>query len=178
MVKGNWERRCEIASIRRQKAKEDKLARKNGKQIAPLTAEAVLRKLNKISSDFIKEQIYVYIADSCSDDDNFVCRAYLRGYDCRSKKCRLPHGGVTLSHLKNVRLEPDDYTGKSIDFQDKDRRCMPPVLLSRYMSEMKLTEEVLFVAVEGECVFDYNDCTLWDDWITRHPEHEKITAGL
>ena len=61
MVKGNWERRCEMAATKRAEAKERKVLKKSGKVVNP---ESILQKLHKDVS--LKETgaiVDVYVAD-------------------------------------------------------------------------------------------------------------------
>ena len=100
MVKGNWERRAELASLRRAEEKERKALKKTGgKAVNP---ESILQKLYK---DMVLKvngaHIDVYVADP--EGGMMCCAAHLRTADCRMKRCRLMHDdSVSIAHLRNL----------------------------------------------------------------------------
>jgi hypothetical protein len=163
MVKGNWERRAELASQRRLEAKEKKTAKKQGKLVS---IESILNKLKRddqlISSG---AKVEIFLADP---DESLVCRIHFRTEECNSKKCRYSHDCVTIAHLSNTNGATDDM-GKL----PHEKRCLPPVLLSSINSGA-CASAVMFISVDNECVFDHEDPGIWNQWITRHNQRNSV----
>ena len=182
MVKGNWERRAELASLRRAEEKERKALKKTGgKAVNP---ESILQKLYKDS--FLKEngaRIDVYVADP--EGDMMCCGAHLRTADCRMKRCRLMHDdSVSIAHLRNLPPIGRNPCGKedegcrpppvpaaavvdSTSSSVPEKRCLPPCPIDEIMP-LKDWSALMFVVVDGECIYDYLTPDVWNNWLTKH----------
>ena len=182
MVKGNWERRAELASMRRAEEKERKALKKTGgKAVNP---ESILQKLYKDS--FLKEngaRIDVYVADP--EGDMMCCGAHLRTADCRMKRCRLMHDdSVSIAHLRHlppiggIPCGKEDVGGcrpppvplavvDSSSSSMPEKRCLPPCTIDEIMP-LKDWSALMFVAVDGECIYDYLTPEVWNNWSTKH----------
>ena len=184
MVKGNWERRAELASKKRAEAKERKAAKKSGAVVNPescchkLAADAGLRARGA--------RLEVYVRD---DEDNnetgsggaVVCRHHFRRGDCTVKRCRLMHDErCTLAHIRNVRRDPDAATNGDVEDvigapSVPEPRCLPPQPLHE---TLPLTDwgALMYITVDDECVFDYAAPSVWNKWITAHRAAATVAA--
>ena len=182
MVKGNWERRCEMANIKRAEAKERKVLKKSGKVVNP---ESILQKLYKDTT--LKEngaRIDVYVADP---EGGKLCSAHLRTAECRIKKCRLIHvDTISVAQLRNLppiggmKSEREDDEGcrpppapdaavfdSTTSSSVPEKRCLPSCPIDEIMP-LKDWSTLMFAAVDSECVYDYLTPAVWNSWITKH----------
>lgn len=183
MVKGNWERRAELANVKRQEARERKQLKKSGKVVNP---ESVLQKLFKDSTlRAVGARIEVYVAHP---DAGVVCKTHLRTADCRVKRCRLLHDEcMSVSHLRNVQPPGGEEFTASIDatmtlgFDSStsvpEKRCLPPEPIDEVMP-LKDWSTLMFVAIDDECVYDYTTSDVWNKWIAAYRVSAKKSGGL
>eukprot|EP01038_Epipyxis_sp_PR26KG_P015131 gene15131-20369_t len=115
MVKGNWERRAELAAIRRDEKKNLKAAKKKGNDpnngslnnpsidgiIYKLTYESMLTK--------VKEFVTIWLEDE--DHNNTLCQEFFRTELCSNKKCNLGHHITLGSMIKNIYYDLDQMDG-------------------------------------------------------------------
>jgi len=177
MVKGNWERRAELATKKRQEAKERKALKKSGAVVNPESCA------NKLAADVVLRargaRIEVYVRDDAGGG-SVVCRHHFRRADCAVKRCRLLHDErCTLSHVRNVRRDPDSSDGRGTGNGIGDGavaaavgsvpepRCLPPQPLLEALPLPDWTA-LLFVTVDDECVFDHAAPDVWNEWIAQH----------
>ena len=158
MTKGNWERRAEMSLIRRTEAKEKKASRNDTTKIKP---ESVLQKLHRDQQLALSGvRVDVYLSDP---SEHTICKCYMRRDDCRVKKCKLPHDGVTVAHLKNV---PYTVNTDNHALQESERTSLPPVPLDEVAA--KESGRIMFISVDGSCVYDYLHPEIWHQWIALH----------
>ena len=180
MVKGNWERRCEMAATKRAEAKERKVLKKSGKVVNP---ESILQKLHKdVTLRETEAIVDVYVADP---EGGMMCCAHFRTADCRMKRCRLMHDdNVSVAHLRNLPSIGGLLCGKeeegcrpppapaaavvdSLFSSVPEKRCLPPSPIDEIMP-LEDWSALMFVAVDGECVYDYLTPEVWNNWIVKH----------
>jgi len=179
MVKGNWERRAELASLRRAEEKERKALKKKGKVVNP---ESILQKLHKDTMLKLNgARIDVYVADP---EGGMMCCAHLRTADCRVKRCRLMHhDSISIAHLRNLPPIGGIHCGKGddgcrpppvpapavtvVDSSMPEKQCLPPCPIDEIMP-LKDWSALMFVAVDGECIYDYLTPEVWNTWFTKH----------
>ena len=106
MVKGNWERRAELAAIRRLEEKQKKEISKNDTNY--LSIESVIKKimndkllLNDSSSSLI---VWMEIEHKTSISTGCVdcCSSWYRIESCLNKKCKLSHDYTLATHIHNM----------------------------------------------------------------------------
>ena len=168
-----------MANIKRAEAKKRKVLKKSGKVVNP---ESLLQKLFQDLT--LKEngaRIDVYVADP---DGGMMCCAHLRTADCRTKRCRLIHDdSVSVAHLRNlppiggIQSDIEDGGGHpspapatifdSTSSSVPEKRCLPPCPIDEIMP-LKDWNALMFVAVDGECVYDYLTPEVWNSWTTKH----------
>jgi hypothetical protein len=160
MVKGNWERRAEMALIRRKEAKEKKANRNRPKSVS---SEAAWSKLH--ADEALQKSgagITVWLEDA-SDDAPPVCSSWFRCEECDVKKCRLSHDQVTVAHLRNIAAEVfecDD--GGSSELIRQERVCLPTKPLRDVTAREAV--HIMVIAVDNTCVFDYRNPEAWTQW--------------
>jgi hypothetical protein len=187
MVKGNWERRAELANVKRQEARERKQLKKSGKVVNP---ESVLQKLFKdttLRAGGARVEVYV-----AHPDAGVVCKTYLRTADCRVKRCRLLHDeGVSVSHLRNMQASGgEEFTASSTaaatapatvcvesSTSVPEKRCSPCAPLDEVMP-LKDWNTLMFVAIDGECVYDYTTSDVWNEWIAAYRVAAQKSGSL
>ena len=163
MVKGNWERRAELASLRRETAKKAKAERKAGS--LTVTAEAAASKLvadTKISENAI---LSAWLVDGGSDEGSAksggdICMAHFRSFEgCTLKKCKKYHPGITIGHLRNLQ-----------EFQDKNEVASTGgemVIKGPYpLRDIKpsIYSAIHFISVDGRCVYDWLNTQQYIDY--------------
>ena len=158
MTKGNWERRAEMSLIRRTEAKEKKASRNDTTKIKP---ESVLQKLHRDQELALSGvRVDVYLSDP---SEHMICKCYMRRDDCRIKKCKLPHDGVTVAHLKNV---PYTVNTDIHALRESEKTSLPPVPLDEVAA--KESGRIMFISVDGSCIYDYLHPEVWHQWIALH----------
>jgi hypothetical protein len=158
MTKGNWERRAEMSLIRRTEAKEKKASKSDTTKI---NLESILQKLQRDEQLILSGgNVNVWLKDPT---ENLLCKCYMRRDDCRNKKCKLIHDGVNIGHLRNV---PYTASTETPPVQETEKACLPPVPISEVAA--KESSRIMFIAVDGACIFDYLNPELWHKWIAAH----------
>lgn len=154
MVKGNWERRAELAALRREEEKARKLEKKSkGGCLKVVSAESVVSRMKREGVD---AQCWLAAVDEASAVS--VCRAFFRTGFCSAKRCRLVHVPSPIAHLKGVCFRDEGGGGAEAD---EELACdSSPVALSDLST--KDYKRLSFVALGGVCVFDYADTTAWE----------------
>ena len=158
MTKGNWERRAEMSLIRRTEAKEKKASRSDTTKI---NLESILHKLQRDEQLIASgANTNVWLSDPT---EAMLCKCYMRRDDCRNKKCKLIHDGVTIAHLRNVPYTPSTETPP---VQESEKSCLPPVSINEIAA--KDSHRIMFIAVDGACIFDYLLPDVWHTWSAAH----------
>ena len=147
MVKGNWERRVQLANQRRLDSKARKEIRKQQK---PANGESVYAKLMTFT-DLCDSRIDSYLE---SDRDISVCSSWIRNGDCILKKgrCRFSHDTEPL-RIRNIQPVHDLIEEKEV-FLVPFREVLPRHLVN-----------VRFVSVDGCVVFDYMLPHIWEEYV-------------
>lgn len=147
-----------MSLIRRTEAKEKKASKSDTTKI---NLESILQKLQRDEQLIASgANVNVWLTDP---SENMLCKCYMRRDDCRSKKCKLAHNGVTIAHIRNV---PFTASTDSHGLQESEKACLPPVALDTVTA--KESNKIMFIAVDGACVFDYLNHDLWHKWIAVH----------
>lgn len=150
MVKGNWERRAELAANRRLENREKK---KNSKEKVA-TGESVRARL--LSPKFVTNPSNILVW-CVSGEQRAVCSNWFRADSCTLKKCKLGHRGATVSHLRDV------YRGELPLETPSERMCDPPVPLESLPA--RDSNLIHFVAINNRCVFDYLFPEVWNTFL-------------
>ena len=167
MTKGNWERRAEMSLIRRTEAKEKKASKNDTTKVKP---ESILHKLQRDEHlNHSGAVVKVFLADPT---EFMMCKCYLRRDECRIKKCKLPHDGVTIAHLKNV---PYTINSDVHATQESEKACLPPVPLDEVAA--KESHRMMFIAIDDTCVFDYLHPDIWHQWSAIHQPSAAASDG-
>lgn len=161
-----------MSLIRRTEAKEKKASRNDTTKIKP---ESVLQKLHRDQQLALSGALVsVFLSDP---SEHLICKCYMRRDDCRIKKCKLPHDGVTIAHLKNV---PYSVNLESHAVQESEKTSLPPVPLDEVAA--KESGRIMFISVDGSCVYDYLHPEVWHQWIAIHqpalPDSEETTGSI
>ena len=154
MVKGNWERRVELAAQRRQQSAKDKKDQHRNPPVA--SAESVCTKLAN-SDDLLgsNSRMVVWLPEPA---DRTVCSEWQRTGDCSVKKCRLPHHAEdsateqTISRLRHVFV---------LESHCEEPLCFPVPLQHLQPRDRK---SVRFASVDGVCVYDSAHPATWQRW--------------
>ena len=147
-----------MSLIRRTEAKEKKASRSDTTKI---NLESILHKLQRDEQLLASgANINVWLSDPT---EAMLCKCYMRKDDCRNKKCKLQHNGVTIAHLRNVTFIP---SAETPPVQESEKSCLPPVTVHEVAA--KESSKIMFIAVDGACVFDYLYPDLWHKWIAAH----------
>lgn len=156
MVKGNWERRAELAALRREEEKARKLEKKSRGSSTKVSAESVVSRLKR---EGVEAQCWLAAVDEASAVS--VCRAFFRTGFCSAKRCRLLHGPSPIAHLKGVCYRDEGGDGNGVAEAGEELACdSSPVALSDLST--KNYRRLSFLAVGGVCVFDYTDPSVWE----------------
>ena len=147
MVKGNWERRIELANKKRELAKEKKAAKKAPRTC---TGEGAVRRLLAMP-ELASRVVLCYVA---IEDARSVCSAFLR-HDCGSKKCKHPHDGESLFDVAGVMVPKDDDDGTAVATEAAVTRTPLHALTTKDHGRVQ------FVSLDGACIFDYRHAECW-----------------
>lgn len=152
MLKGNWERRAELAESRRKEAKEKKFAR-SAKVVSVKSIISYLQK--NITADTL---LTVWICDS----DKVVCSHYLRQGLCENRKCRYPHKPFSTELSKSVGI-----TFSDIFHIGKDMSCEEPIIHSLWDIPPDRMESIKFISVSDEnvrLIYDHLTPHVWNEY--------------
>ena len=160
MVKGNWERRVELASQRRQEAKlkkeEKKLKTKTPKVVSP---EAACNMLLQRCPDLVAEsKIDAWLVNESGIK---VCSRYMRTEECTQKKCSYGHNCDSLSLYRNIQPSPIASSSSSPSLSSsaaataaQEEACFLVPLLDVLPKHRML---VRFIAVDGNRFHAYKN---------------------
>lgn len=172
MVKGNWERRAELASLRREEEKSLKAAKRElratGSKI--ISAEGAITRLrNRATQSIVHCWLDSSRAPETQEDSkrprgnslstlercDLVCKSWFRTNFCEKKRCKLPHNPSPIAHLRGVVFDVDG------DEEEEERSCCPePVTLESITS--KDFQRLRFIAIASRCIYDYSRPSVWD----------------
>lgn len=166
MVKGNWERRAELATQRKLEGKQKKEERKStpsgGRNKCESAYNRIMKDENLLQSDIDPSYPLIW-AWLESEEETFVCSEWFRFESCKAgKKCKLSHPINTVSHLLFERKE---------ETSNKERSCNEPVPL-RSISRGQINR-IRFIAVAKECLFDYTNSLVWEVWQSKRAVNVK-----
>jgi hypothetical protein len=146
MVKGNWERRAELASLRREEEKERKAQRKAGDKVP--SSEAVVSRLR---GEGLVEGCRCWLDQL--DAEAEVCHAYFRSGECLVRRCKYPHLASPISHLSNLAYPLGDGLLT-------ERPCSSTSVALADISS-KEYRSVRFISVGTRCVYDASAPSVW-----------------
>lgn len=150
MVKGNWERRAELANIRRSEAKAKKLNRNTSQSIESI--------LNFLSKNLLVKGFSVQVWLE-NDSKIIVCRKFLRCAGiCDIKKCRRSHETSTIS-IRGFEHSVDDKIDSPVEYC-----CDDPINLEAL--QIKDYNRIRFITVDNVCIYDYLNTSLWTHYRT------------
>mmetsp|Transcript_8162 Transcript_8162/g.17037 ORF Transcript_8162/g.17037 Transcript_8162/m.17037 type:complete len:185 (-) Transcript_8162:14-568(-) len=163
MVQGNSDRRKELAVGRRNDRKAEK-ARKKAGVVKATPSEARSRLLEISRSLDLPLTAWV----ESSEPGREVCAQYFRTGDCGSKRCKYSHEAClsaappsappnsrqSLPALSCMDLVDVDPGGQLV--YDKNLR-----------TQRRAKSRLLFVELEGELVFDFEDPNLFREFVSR-----------
>lgn len=145
-----------MSLIRRTAAKEKKASKNDTTKI---NLESVLQKLQRDEQLLVSGvRVNVYLTDQT---EKSMCKCYMRTEDCRVKKCKLSHEGMTVFHLKNIIF---DGSSSGVDgLQESEKACLPPIPLEEVVA--KDSSKIMFISIGKDCVFDYMHPEIWHEWV-------------
>jgi hypothetical protein len=161
MVKGNWERRAEMAAARRIENKELKKCSKDRKKVA--TGEVARAKLLHMPVD--TDTIVVWCV---SPSAKIVCSDWLRADNCKLKKCKLNHQGSSLAHIRDIYC--GDIPEKRIEYM-----CDPPVKLATLPA--RDANNIHFIAMGDRCIFDHLCPEVWNNFVFEFASSAATAAA-
>jgi hypothetical protein len=179
MVKGNWERRAELAATRRLQHKEEKLRPKPA-----VNGESVLTRL--LRDELLLTSgatLWAWLETVPSLD---VCRSWFKLEECDNRKCKLSHVADTLLKVRGI------INDEGLD-QMTIKQCTQPVLLQSLSQKDSL--RIRYVALNGSCIFDFEHLEVWEKWCEERsiylkqvepvdtvlhviPENEDVTENI
>jgi hypothetical protein len=146
MVKGNWERRAELANQRRLEAKQRKIEKKTkGPSIESIC-------VHLLRDQYLNDQRSIIHCYLPLDDNFLVCKLYLRA-ECSAKRCKYAHEGASISMLR---------TSCDSIFDDKQLQeagLKEPILLQNL--EIKYFAQVRVISIDSTIVFDSENPNAW-----------------
>lgn len=156
MVKGNWERRAELAAQRRLESKEKKAARKCK---AP-TVQSIVHRLYTDESMMAKSAVELYLITP-GDPPVQLCRRWLRFDSCSARKCKLRHDASyqTLSHIRNI-----DIVTNMDESITTDVAVSAPISLGSCNLAPKDVESIQLITVDGYLIYDAVDPEVYSMW--------------
>ena len=183
MVKGNWERRAELAALRRTNNRADKQSKKAG--LLKGTAEAAASKLvadTRLQMAILSAWL-VASSESCTEDtaqesvhsssSYNICTSHFRSFEgCSAKRCKKAHPEVTVGHLRT--LQPDTGSGSGTEVPLIGPLSLREVPPGSYSS-------IHFLSCDGRCVYDWQHASTWRNYQQEQEQHRaltKATAGL
>jgi len=153
MVKGNWERRCELALQRRLENKERKEKKKTAQKVA--NGDSVFARLSTFE-DLFFSRIDSYLE---KDSGDLVCSSFMRTGECTHKKCKFSHDcePIFLMNTEKVFGVDQEINVFHVPFREVH-------------SKHRLF--VRFVGVDGLLVFDHLNPDIWNKYLSsRNTEH-------
>ena len=147
MVKGNWERRAELAAQRREEEKQRKAQRRAGDK-AP-SAEAVVSRLR---AEGLVEGSQCWL-DQPEAAEAEVCHTYFRTGECAVRRCKYPHIPSPISSLSNLIYPLGDGVLT-------ERPCSSTSVRLADISSKEL-RLVRFISIGARCVYDVSAPSVW-----------------
>jgi hypothetical protein len=159
MVKGNWQRRAELADIRRKEAKEKKAARSNKK----VTAEGAMSRLRadtELSESPANVSVWLEVKER-----RIVCRQWFFEGNCMAKKCRMSHDTPSVCSIRGLAAEYAEDPGIEVV------ACQEP------MSWRDVTQSdfnrIRYITVDNKCIYDHRDPRVWDAYAELRLKERK-----
>jgi len=152
MVKGNWERRAELASVRREEAK----AKKAAKVIKNTPINVIVLHLQK--SMPVDTIITIWLRK-----ETIGCSHWLRLGACENRKCRLLHEPLsdTLTKLQGLpEFSEEKHCGK-------DHACEEPLQSSPWEMDESTIERIQYMSLNGQLIYDHLTPTVWMSFKNR-----------
>jgi len=163
MVKGNWERRAELAAQRRAEEKARKASK--GTKQKMTNVESVVARLTQ---RFFPGEVELHVIEAWlrleweeeGDGSDMCCSAFFRTRLCAQRKCKFAHPPleILLARLLNVPFDESKDEGK------QEEACCLPVPLSAVSRRDIVAGKVLFLAVDSALVYDHKNGNVWDEW--------------
>ena len=158
MVKGNWERRAELAAQRRD---EDKRLRAERKERVAgggtVSAESVVTRLRQQQhAQGQDEGMLCWLSSSSPLPSPAVCRAMYRTGFCSTRKCRLVHPASPspISRLRGVICFEE---AEAAEVEEE----VDPTPVDLFDLSSKQLCRLRFVSIGGLCVYDYAENCVW-----------------
>lgn len=164
MVKGNWQRRAELAAQRRDEDKARKAERRDRPKVQGASAESVVTRLRRDGNN--DALVWLDVGDSASTGEE-SCRAWFRTGFCSAKKCRNAHGFSLQLHgrvvMRGAFGVDASSDGDETDSPTTERLVEPePVPLEQLSSKLLRRVRFISLAKTGACVFDSSDAGAWE----------------
>ena len=178
MVKGNWERRAELAALRRTKDKAKKADRKAG--VLRCTAEAVASRLvahSRLDVALLTAWVRDGSSGAAEEDTqglpySNICNAHFRSFEgCSLKRCKKVHPDVTVGHLRTLNSDTADGSSVEVPLVGVSLRDLPP---GAYHT-------IHFIGCDGRCVYDWQHTATWKNYLHEQAQDKVLlhaTAGL
>jgi hypothetical protein len=163
MTKGNWERRVEMAAMRRAAAKDEKATAERTRNISPVS---ILSKLNHYQQSApIKANIVCWVQ---SADAKEQCRAWFRTGTCTTRKCKLAHEDSLHPAMNVAYSASDPHNEAEMTILEMEGITIP------------MSSSLRFILIDETCVYDYCNPDLWLDYC-RSPQcifERKVSRKL
>ena len=179
MVKGNGDRRRELAAMRKQDQLEEISRKKSGPlKATPTEIRAILLDLS--TKGFLldgKEELKVWVISNpdCADEQPSTCISYLRTGDCSLKKCKYKHT-QSLCKLKNM-TDPLEGGGIPplvpvllVDFTDPGDN---QIYDRRLRTKVRRESPLRFIEYQGECIYDYQFPEVFVGFVSRFRKEKE-----
>lgn len=154
MVKGNWERRAELAHLRREEAK----IKKSAKSIKNTPINAIILYLQKTLS-VTDTVLTIWLRKEA-----IGCSHWLRLGACENRKCRLLHEPLSdkLSKLEELpEFSEELHCGK-------DYACEEPMQFSPWeIINESFLERIQYMSLNRKLIFDHITPTVWNNFKNR-----------
>ena len=151
MGKGNWERRAELANVRRETARARKAAKNDPNNIS---RGSVVSRLSKHMADTRSSASYWLWLKV--EPEEIVCRAWFLADSCTMKRCKYSHDGDNCAYAMNIDCRasgpPSMSRSLKIKLQDVDPDDIPRLTLA---------------TIDDLCVFNADEPELWKSWLSR-----------
>ena len=158
MVKGNWERRAEMANQRRMEAKQ----RKREKKTKGPSIESIC--IHLLRDQYLQDQLSVIHCYLPLDENFLVCKSYLRS-ECSAKRCKYAHDGASISMLRTICDVPVD------DKQFQEIGLNEPIMLQNL--EIGLFAQVRIIVIDSTIVYDVENPNVWKLYSERQNQLRK-----
>jgi hypothetical protein len=181
MVKGNWERRAELAANRRDLNRQNKIQKK----LKIPSIESIINVLLNNKSNSINDIIICWLnpldVDILNNNESFICKQWFRFGNCINKKCKLSHflyddkskninenNDISFSDLINVSSYNNNDNNED---KLKEKTCLLPVLLSSI--HIKDSHRIRFIAFNKTLVYDSLCFDFWNEYNNKQKNNKK-----